>query len=174
MGWGGLDLCDDAAGHPENIWVTNICRFFLQYSLRKYIWLTKECFFVAYIRELVKYLAPAFPVVILPSSPPLPRSSMSRWLQVQKWIWLLITFNVNLCCFDQNKAWNRTCVNHNCLSDDRICPTGDENYFWTWQKVSPHLILTLWSSILMSAMPSSSTSILPRSPMWRTFGGGDE
>ena len=81
MGWGGLDLCDDAAGHPENIWVTNICGFSLQ-ILRAHL----RIFFVAYIRQLVKYLAPAFPVVMLPSSPPLPRSSMSRWLQVQKWI----------------------------------------------------------------------------------------
>ena len=32
----------------------------------------------------------------------------------------------------------------------------------------------MWSSILMSAIPSSSTSILPRSPMWRTFGGGHD
>ena len=33
VGWGGVDLSDDAAGHPENIWVTNICGLFLQYFL---------------------------------------------------------------------------------------------------------------------------------------------
>ena len=83
MGWGGLDLCDDAAGHPENIWVTNIFGFF--YFFTSHILLADQrMVFVAYIRKLVKYLAPAFPVVILPSSPPLPRSSMSRWLHVQK------------------------------------------------------------------------------------------
>ena len=32
-----------------------------------------------------------------------------------------------------------------------------------------HLILAIWSSILMSATPSSSTSMLPRSPTWRTL-----
>ena len=77
MGWGGLDLCDDAAGHPENIWVTNICGFF--YNIFFAILLADlRIFFFAFIRQLVNYLAPAFPVVILPSSPPLPRSSMSR------------------------------------------------------------------------------------------------
>ena len=129
-GWGGMGWFGSLWWRSRPPW---------EYLGHKYLWIfftiftsqillaDLRVFFVAYIRQLVKYLAPAFPVVILPSSPPLPRSSMSRWLQVQKWIWLLITFNVNLCCFDHNKAWNWTCVNHNCLSDDRICPTGGEN-----------------------------------------------
>ena len=52
-----------------------------------------------------------------------------------------------------------------------IFMSGNQNNNITdlYKKMKRHLILAMWSSILMSATPSSSTSMLPRSPTWRTW-----